>query len=272
MKKIFRILSKYIIFNLIKILNTLLKHSNYKVYPPFDNLDKFKYEYSKNSRRLIINTKKKQFDKIYIDTSFYNSKLCELGKKFKSNKSSFNFHGHRSGFTGIYSILFFNLRNKNIKVGEIGIEKNASTQMWRKFFTKAEIHGFEYDIQKIKNAKKQKLKNTYYHKVNVNNEKEINKSFKSINKKFDIIIDDSTHIFEDQIRIIKNSHNFLNKGGILIIEDIYKNRKKYDEKNYYDHLKKIKKEFQEIMFIESSHVNNFTASWKNEKILLLVKK
>ena len=272
MKKIVRILTKYIIYYLIKIINALLKYSIYKVYPPLDNLDKFKFKYSDDTRRLVIDTKKNQFDKIYIDSSFYNSELCELGKKYYSNKSAFNFKGHRSGFSGIYSVLFFHLKSKSIKLAEIGIEKNASTNMWRNYFKKAEIHAFDHDISKIKKAKKQYLKRTFYHKLNVNYDNEINEVFKSLKKKFDIIIDDSTHIFEDQIRIINNCHKYLNQGGILIIEDIYKNKKKYDEINYYNELKKIKKEFQEIIFIESSHVNNYTASWKNEKILFLVKK
>ena len=272
MKKIVRVLTKYIIINLLKIINSSLKYTNYKVYPPLDNLKKIKFDYSKETRRLVIDTKKEQFDKIYVDTSFYNSKLCHLGKKYNSNKSAFNLKGHRSGFTGIYSILFFNLKKKKIKMAEIGIEKNASTQMWRNFFVKAEIHGFENDVGKIKKAKKQKLKNTFYHQLDVSKKNEIIKTFGSVKKKFDIIIDDSTHIFEDQIRIIKNTHKFLNKGGMLIIEDIYKNRKKHDEKNYYYELRKIKKEFQEIIFIESSHINNYTASWQNEKILLFVKK
>jgi len=164
------------------------------------------------------------------------------------------------------------LKNANINIAEIGIEKNASTKLWRNYFNKAEIHGFEVDFEKIKKAKKDKLKNTYYHYMNVNIEKSINEGFKKIKKKFDIIIDDSTHIFNDQIRIIKNSKKYLKSGGILVIEDIYRNRKEYEEYKYYDKVKKFKNEFREILFIENRNINNYTASWKNEKILFFVKK
>jgi len=34
----------------------------------------------------------------------------------------------------------------------------------------------------------------------------------------------------------------------------------------------LKKNFSDIVFIETSHVNNYTASWGCEKILLLIKK
>lgn len=119
--------------------------------------------------------------------------------------------------------------------------------------------------------KKDNLKNTFYHKIDVSNDASIVNSFKGTNSKFDIIIDDSTHIFDDQIRIVNICNKFLNNNGILILEDIYRVKKEYSELNYYASLKDIKKFFGEIVFIESSHINNYTASWRNEKILLLIK-
>ena len=55
------------------------------------------------------------------------------------------------------------------------------------------------------------------------NPKIIDESFKKTKIKYDIIIDDSTHIFEHQINVINECFKYLNKDGILIIEDIYKN-------------------------------------------------
>jgi spermidine synthase len=97
-------------------------------------------------------------------------------------------------------------------------------------------------------------------------------NLKKAKKKYDIIIDDSTHLFDHQINIIFSVYKFLKPGGIIIIEDIYKFRKGYEEITYYEKIKRIKKFFSYIAFIETPHVNNFTASWKNEKILLLIKK
>ena len=156
-------------------------------------------------------------------------------------------------------------------IGEIGIEKNASTKLWRNFFINSEIHGFEFEKNKIENAIKDNLPNTFYHKINVDDPNSIKKAFEETNKKFDIIIDDSTHLFNHQINIIYNVKDFLNENSILIIEDIYKDRKGYEEKMYYDQILQIKEEFENIFFIETPHINNFTASWKNEKMLVLVK-
>ena len=55
--------------------------------------------------------------------------------------------------------------------------------------------------------------------------------------KFDIIIDDSTHTFQDQINVIQETYKFLVCGGILVIEDIPRNRKEYQEQRYHKYLK-----------------------------------
>ena len=271
MKKNYRILQKYLNFLIARLFSFILKIFNYNISPNLANLKKFDYEYSKNTRRLVFRNSEERFGKITIDTSFFHSNLCLNGKKFNTNKSPYNLNGHRSGYTGLYYLLFSQIRNEKITIAEIGIEKNASTKLWRDFFQNAEIHGFEFEEKKIKDAVDDKLSNTFYHKIDVDDPKNIDEAFKNTNKKFDIIIDDSTHLFEHQINIIQNVKNYLNENSLLIIEDIYKHKKGYEEKMYYDRINPIKHEFENIFFVETPHINNFTASWKNEKILVLVK-
>ena len=97
--------------------------------------------------------------------------------------------------------------------------------MWRKYFKKADIDCFEIDKEKINLAKRDKLKNVKYHFIDVSDKKIIISQFKKTKKKYDIIIDDSTHLFDHQINVILNTHKFLKPGGIVIIEDIYRFRK-----------------------------------------------
>ena len=271
MKKIYRTIQKYLNYFLIKIFSWFLKFFNYKIVPNLADLKEFNFDYSKNTRRLVFKNSENSFGKIIVDTSFFNSNLCKEGREFNTNKSPYNLVGHRSGYTGLYYLLFSQIRKHNLIIGEIGIEKNASTKLWRNFFINSEIHGFEFEENKIDNAIKDKLPNTFYHKINVDDPNSIKKAFEETNKKFDIIIDDSTHLFNHQINIIYNVKDFLNENSILIIEDIYKDRKGYEEKMYYDQILQIKEEFENIFFIETPHINNFTASWKNEKMLVLVK-
>ena len=272
MKKIYRLLTKRFSFYLILGLSKLLSIFNLKIIPSFSEIKKYNFRYSKYTRRLIHEPSEKIFSKLIVDTSHYNSLLCKSGANYGTNKSPLNIIGHRSGYTPYYDLLFRHLKNEKIIFAEIGIENNASTKMWRKYFSKAKIYGFEFEDIKIKRAKKHKLKNTVYHKIDVANQNNIQKTFSKINKKFDIIIDDSTHIFDHQINIIKKVHPFIKKNGILIIEDIYKNRKENLEENYYKKIKNLNYIFEKIYFVEFHNINNYTANWKNEKLLILIKK
>ena len=107
-----------------------------------------------------------------------------------------------------------------------------------------------------------------FNKIDIKNSSNINNVFQEIGESFDIIIDDSTHVFEDQIRIIENLNKFLKPGGTIVIEDIYNY---YDEKNYFNKLSMFKNLFSEIYFIEIKHRNIFTPLWNNNKILVLEK-
>ena len=272
MKKIYRLLTKRFSFYLILGLSKLLSIFNFKIIPSYSEIKNYNFRYSKYTRRLIHEPSEKIFSKLIVDTSHYNSLLCKSGANYGTNKSPLNIMGHRSGYTPYYDLLFRHLKNEKINFAEIGIENNASTKMWRKYFSKAKIYGFEFEDIKIKKAKKHKLKNTVYHKIDVSNQNNIHKAFSKINKKFDIIIDDSTHIFDHQINIIKKVHPFIKKNGILIIEDIYKNRKENLEENYYKKIKSLNYIFEKIYFVEYHNINNYTANWKNEKLLILIKK
>ena len=272
MKKIYRLLTKRFSFYLILGLSKLLSVFNFKIIPSYSEIKNYNFIYSKYTRRLIHEPSKKIFSKLIVDTSHYNSLLCKSGANYGTNKSPLNIIGHRSGYTPYYDLLFRHLKNEKINFAEIGIENNASTKMWRKYFSKAKIYGFEFEDIKIKKAKKHKLKNTVYHKIDVSNQKNIHKAFSKINKKFDIIIDDSTHIFDHQINVIKKVHPFIKRNGILIIEDIYKKRKENLEENYYKKIKNLNYIFEKIYFVEFHNINNYTANWKNEKLLILIKK
>lgn len=272
MKKIIRIILKYLLFYCLKFTKMFFYKSNYKIIPAISDFKQLNFDYSKKTRRLIIRKDKKSFDKLYFDSTHSETDLCLLGKKFNTNKSSLNLNGHRSGYTGFYSLIFESLKEKKCNIAEIGIEKNGSTNMWRNYFLNASIHCFEKDLKKINFAKKQNLPKVKYHYIDVSDPEIIMKSFSSTKKKFDIIIDDSTHDFNHQINIIKNLHFFLKKNGILIIEDVFRFKKENYERRYYKKLKSIKNLFSKITFVETYNVNNFTANYKCEKILFLRKK
>ena len=157
------------------------------------------------------------------------SELCNIGSKHKTDKSPLVGNSH--AYTCFYDLLFSNLRYRDILFGEIGIYKNASMKMWREYFHNANLYGWDcfpeesgeerYQVcDFVQSAKNDLLHNTIYDYMNVKDDKSIETSFKKINKKFDILIDDSDHYFWSQIRIIRSAINYIKPGGILIIEDV----------------------------------------------------
>jgi SAM-dependent methyltransferase len=171
---------------------------------------------------------------------------------------------HRKGYTAVYSIFFSKYKNAVLNFAEIGIEAGASLLTWNSFFSeKCNVYAFEFDKQKIENAKQFNLRNTKFFHTDVNNIEYLDSSFKETNVMFDIIIDDSTHVIEHQNNIINTVSKYLKPGGLLIIEDINRNQ---DIKSYV-----IDTEIWEFhTFIICHHENR--NCFNNDKILYLIKK
>lgn len=208
---------------------------------------------------------------VTIDTTGTVSNLCEIAMQFNSDKCPYSKEttsGHRHPYTPVYDTLFSSLRTQSINIAEIGIEKNDSINIWRKYFPNANIYGFEYNDEYLKNAINQNLSNVTYEKIDVTISNNIRETFQKIGIKYDILIDDATHLFEDQIRVIQNSIEYLNEGGILVVEDIFRNR---SEEDYQRELQGISKYFSSATFMTTEHENKFSGDWNNDKLLVLVR-
>jgi SAM-dependent methyltransferase len=205
---------------------------------------------------------------IYIDSTFCKTELCQIGSEMNTDKAPFALNSvccrHRKGYTALYSMLFSKYKNAILNFAEIGIEAGASLLTWNIFFSeKCNIYAFEFHKEKIENAKKFNLKNTKFVHTDVNNIEYLDLSFKETNVIFDIIIDDSTHNIEHQNNIINTVSKYLKPGGMLIIEDIYRNQ---DINSYI-----IDTEIWEFhTFVICHHENRICND--NDKILYLIKK
>jgi hypothetical protein len=206
---------------------------------------------------------------IHFDSNESMTDLCALGIKYPTDKSPFapayNGSGHRHPYTPIYNFLFSAHRYAPIKLAEIGILNNMSMKCWREFFTNAKLFGFEYNLNLLENAKSHKLENTSYHFMDVTKEESIEEGL-SLYGPYDIVIDDSTHTFGDQIRIILSAYKHIKPGGILIIEDIFLD---YDEDAYSIEIEQVKQYFSSITFVTGLHKNKYSGDWNNDKMLVL---
>lgn len=205
--------------------------------------------------------------------------LCEIGAKYGTDKSPvfsdltrnyYNCH-YRHSYTSFYSILFSFLKNKEINLGEIGIAHNASIKMWRDYFLNAKIYAWDGSVEIIKRAQEDNLNDVVYDYMHTQYEESIQKAFLNCGIKFDILIDDASHIFWDQIRLIRLCINYLNNGSFLIIEDVDRNISNLD---YIQEIKRYghDKFFESISFIEFDHENIELGKFDNDKIILITVK
>ena len=208
-----------------------------------------------------------------INYKFNKSELCVIGKKYDTDKSSqrsnVTDHRHCHPYTLFYDGLFSCKRHEKLEIAELGILDGASLLMWQEYFTKSNIYGFEYNRSLI-----EQFKNKYNNEritlseIDVTNSDSIKTAFNTLNGLYDIIIEDTTHQFEDQIRVIENIYHYLKPGGILIIENIFKS---YKEEDYISKVKHLLHNFQDYYFIELDHVNRNSTGWNNDKLFILVK-
>lgn len=209
--------------------------------------------------------------KIHLNNA--TSELCEIGRKYDTDKSSQRNNvsniRHCHPYTLFYESLFRNKKEEKLKIAELGILDGASILMWKEYFINSEIYGFDFDNNLINSFKKNfNNERISLSNLDVTNENSIQNAFSNLNILYDIIIEDTTHNFKDQIRVIKNVHQYLKPGGILIIEDIFKS---YNENDYIISLTSIITEFQDFYFIELDHNNRNSTGWNNDKLFILIK-
>ena len=104
---------------------------------------------------------------------------------------------------------------------EIGIANHTISQTsltaWGEIFPDAEIYGIDIDQSKMMNSDRIK---TFV--VDQSSKAQLTEWSNTINKKFDVIIDDGSHIFSHAKLTFELLFGLLSDDGIYIIEDIAK--------------------------------------------------
>lgn len=214
-----------------------------------------------------------KINKLIIDSSDSKTELCELGVKYPTDKTPYILSDerqpniHRHPYTSIYNLLFSKLKYDNIKLAEIGILFGNSLKCWREYFKNADLFGFEYEEIYLNESKGHNLNNTIIDFINVKDTESMCNTFDKYGM-FDIIIDDSTHQFDDQIRICNTLYKYLKPGGILVIEDIFRN---IDENLFLTSLSESLKYYDNYTFVMAEHELKHSPGWDNDKLLILFK-
>lgn len=141
--------------------------------------------------------------------------LDELAIKFDSDKSSLHHN-----YCPIYEHYFHPLQNDSIKLLELGIggyhhpdKGGASLKMWYEYFPKARIIGIDIHLKEGLNNDR-----TQVFKCSQIDEEGLSFIIEPAGRP-NIIIDDASHINPLTIRSFEILWNFLNPGGLYVVED-----------------------------------------------------
>tara|TARA_R100001510_G_C7567560_1_gene145265 strand:+ start:54 stop:659 length:606 start_codon:yes stop_codon:yes gene_type:complete len=124
----------------------------------------------------------------------------------------------------IYEPLFSQYREREINFCEIGVWNGESMKLWSDYFVNADnIVGVDIFTRASQKEVEKNLEGFDVKLHKFNSHKDIDK-FTKFSKKytkgFDIVIDDGSHWFDNQINTYKNFSKMMNQGGVYIIEDI----------------------------------------------------
>ncbi len=139
------------------------------------------------------------------------SQLSKIYEKFSAPEGSGDKGTAHSYIENYYHYRFDKIRLNKLNILEIGVSTGMSLEMWSEYFPNSNIIGVELDNINYKPSNdKIKL---------IIGDGTDSKTFKNLDG-LDIIIDDGSHVFTDQIFSYAILYDKLNKGGIYIIEDV----------------------------------------------------
>jgi spermidine synthase len=126
--------------------------------------------------------------------------LNDIGLKHDTDKST-RYHGYLDFYEK-------NLPSKPKRILEIGVMHGASLKMWRDYYPDAEVIGVDISEPIV---------------INGVTTLKLDATTDEVKKlgKFDIIIDDGSHMTADQQKTFKLLFPKLKKGGVYIMEDIH---------------------------------------------------
>ena len=240
-------------------------------------------------RNLIYKFKKK----ISIKNDFLNNKkdLDELLFFYGSDKAEIfrlkNEKGH--GFSKFYKKYLSEFKNEQINILEIGSYAGASAAAFSKYIPNSKVFCFDVNITNFKYSSDK----IFVYGLDIKNEYKVSKILKQIFKKnkfekFDLIIDDGSHLLSDMLFSFNFFLKYVKKNRFYIIEDFkHPNYYKYNNdtneilvdnlleiipKKEYFHSKIINKKDQEFIFNEVKKIDIYKGNLKDSDICFITKK
>tara|TARA_B100001996_G_scaffold26319_1_gene20315 strand:- start:70 stop:915 length:846 start_codon:yes stop_codon:yes gene_type:complete len=153
---------------------------------------------------------KKNLDKIYSKSSeLYNKKLSYLFEHFSSLRQE---HGYEDA----YQENLKEIKNRNIDILEIGTAKGDGLASFYFYFPNSILIGVDNNPFRIR-YKSKRIRTIY---SDISSKKVISNLTNHLSKKFDLIIEDCSHLLVDQIICFVENFKNLKENGIYVVEDL----------------------------------------------------
>ena len=230
---------------------------------PFKYLYNYFYIEKKIDLKLFAIKHPFLFDKSldYLFEYFNSDKAEKYINQYTHPSKKPNIKMQAHGYSRFYHDIFYPIRNKVLNIIEIGsFYGNASAALFF-YFKNSKIYGADINPDMFR-YKADRIENLY---VNSSSVSSIKNEIINRNIKFDIIIEDASHMLKDQIISLFFLFPILNKGGYFIVEELDFPETREDMRiDHHDHdLKTILLSILEKKDFNSPYINE-----KNKKYFL----
>ncbi|MCZ6691166.1 MAG: class I SAM-dependent methyltransferase [Planctomycetota bacterium] len=208
-----------------------------------------------------------------VDSTAFVGELCSSGAALGIDKTPIHHrpNAHRHPYTAVYTMLFSPLMHRSVLFAEIGIAGGGSALLWESYFKHpdAKICMFDCDAKSLNNGRRMLGNRGRVGYMDVRVDGDVARALRELSggELYDVILDDSSHNFEDQVRIVREALPLLKTGGMLVIEDVFRAT---PENEYLRALKDVFSDCAAAYFVDCEHVRRWSPGWDNDKLLILV--
>jgi hypothetical protein len=214
----------------------------------------------------IIRKNRTKIQEMVIASEVAYTPLCIFATKYQTDKSPFMLGSHRHPYTAVYDMFLRPFQQRqNLVLGEVGVLGGSSIRMWREYFPRADIHAFDIEQQYL--DKVRNIPGVHTHHVDAGDSRGLRSALsKTEGKLFDILLEDASHRLEHQLIFLRDAIDFIAPGGLLIIEDIFR---EIPMARFQEAIDQISEKVQNAVMIRPEHPLRWSPGWENDRMLLV---
>jgi cephalosporin hydroxylase len=184
-----------------------------------------------------------------IYTKLYYSSILHAGNHDLQNCDKGSVHS----YIDCYEKLFAPIRDKSVRLLEIGVSSGISLLMWHEYFKKSDVTGIDVDYRMLQ-PKVAHAASSHQNIRLVQADAALPSVVDHLSGKYDIVIDDGSHHFANQLSSFFILEPHLSNGAIYVIEDLQNEREaamlnKLIPGSEIVDLRKIKNRYDDVLLV-----------------------